>query len=107
MRVEHLTQPEDYIHEILRRVKREYITRTYGITDWDASDHIDFLEKLAQKAGRLLKGGEADICTVRTEGQPKAQPPYWRRVQNSCARALPSPSLTRLCALFLHTPPGG
>ena len=62
--MEHLSQPEDHIEEILRRVKPEYISRTYGITDWKADDYIDFLEKLAKKAGRLLNGGEPDISTV-------------------------------------------
>merc|ERR1712079_199167 len=31
-------------------------------SDW--KDHNEFLEKLAQKSGKLLKGGEADINTV-------------------------------------------
>jgi nuclear GTP-binding protein len=64
LRVENIEAPEDHIKAILERVKPEYITRTYGITDWSPDDHLGFLEQLAHKCGRLLKKGEADIGTV-------------------------------------------
>ncbi|EDQ91202.1 uncharacterized protein MONBRDRAFT_19938, partial [Monosiga brevicollis MX1] len=64
VRVEHLSAPEDHVAEILQRAKHDYITRTYGINDWSSDDHIDFLEKLAKKSGKLLKGGEPDVSTV-------------------------------------------
>ncbi|XP_033105254.1 nucleolar GTP-binding protein 2-like [Anneissia japonica] len=62
VRVENVKFPEEHIPEVLRRVKTEYITKTYRITQW--TDHIDFLEQLARRYGKLLKGGEPDISTV-------------------------------------------
>ena len=62
--MEHLSAPEDHVKEVLERAKKEYITRTYNLGDWSKDDHVDFLEKLAVKSGKLLKGGEPDISTV-------------------------------------------
>jgi nuclear GTP-binding protein len=44
------------------RCKKEYIARTYKNVEWTSA--VDFLEKVAQKSGKLLKGGEPDINTV-------------------------------------------
>jgi len=52
----------DYIEEVLRRSRREFIVRTYGIHSWD--NHVDFLNQLAIKMGRLLKKGEPDMRTA-------------------------------------------
>jgi nuclear GTP-binding protein len=54
--------PSDYIASILNSCKKEYMVRTYRIADWESPE--DFLEKVAQKSGKLLKGGEPDINTV-------------------------------------------
>ncbi|KAG7204918.1 hypothetical protein KM043_005310 [Ampulex compressa] len=62
VRVELVQNPEDYVSSVLTRVKPEYIRKTYKIPDWE--DHIDFLEKLAHKSGKLLKKGEPDITIV-------------------------------------------
>lgn len=62
VRVELVQNPEDYISEVLLRVKEDYIRKTYKIMEWD--DHIDFLEKLARRSGKLLKKGEPDITIV-------------------------------------------
>lgn len=62
VRVEKVKQPEDYVHAVLERVKEEYLQKTYGVTKWESPE--DFLEQVARKCGRLLKGGEADISTV-------------------------------------------
>ena len=62
VRVEHLSNPEDYVTEILTRCKQKYVARNYKIKSW--KDNIDFLEQLAKKCGRLLKGGEPDINAV-------------------------------------------
>ncbi|KAK0098952.1 hypothetical protein PV326_012891 [Microctonus aethiopoides] len=62
VRVELVQYPEDYIVSVLQRVKPEYIRKTYKIDEW--TDHIDFLEKLAQRTGKLLKKGEPDIGIV-------------------------------------------
>merc|ERR1712024_259722 len=48
--------------EVLNRCKQKYVSRNYKIFSW--KDHIDFLEQLAKKCGRLLKGGEPDINAV-------------------------------------------
>ncbi|XP_050479110.1 uncharacterized protein LOC126868018 [Bombus huntii] len=62
VRVELVQNPEDYISEVLLRVKKDYIRKTYKIMEWD--DHIDFLEKFARRSGKLLKKGEPDITIV-------------------------------------------
>jgi len=63
VRVELVEQPGDYVPTILSKVKKTYMARTYRIpADW--TNHLDFLEKLAQKSGKLLKGGEPDINTI-------------------------------------------
>merc|ERR1712226_382932 len=62
IRVQHLEAPEDFIPTVLERVKPEHIKRHYQIASW--SDPTDFLEKFAQKAGKLLKGGDPDTVAV-------------------------------------------
>lgn len=62
VRVELVTNPEDYVETVLERVRPEYIRKTYGIPTW--KDHIDFLEQLAKKSGKLLKGAEPDVNTM-------------------------------------------
>ncbi|KAG5673480.1 hypothetical protein PVAND_003524 [Polypedilum vanderplanki] len=62
VRVELVTNPEDYVEEVLKRVRKEYMGKTYGITEYE--DHIDFLEQLAKKTGKLLKGGEPDVTAA-------------------------------------------
>merc|ERR1719228_1947647 len=39
-----------------------YLERTYKIFKYE--NHIDFLEQMAKKSGRLLKGGEPDVNAV-------------------------------------------
>lgn len=62
VRVELVTNPEDYVEEVLKRVRKEYIVKTYDIKVFDT--HIDFLEQLAKKSGKLMKGAEPDINTM-------------------------------------------
>lgn len=62
VRVELVNNPEDYIEAVLERVKKEYIVKTYKVEEWTSS--IDFLEKMARRSGRLLKGGEPDVTSV-------------------------------------------
>ncbi|XP_018569639.1 nucleolar GTP-binding protein 2 [Anoplophora glabripennis] len=62
VRVELVNNPEDYIAAVLERVKPEYMKKTYKVDDW--KDHTEFLEKLAQRSGKLLKKGEPDIASV-------------------------------------------
>lgn len=65
VRAERLPQPTDFILEILNRVKKEYITKVYGIGAW--KDEWDFLEQLAIKCGKLLQKGEPDFNTVAVQ----------------------------------------
>ncbi|KAM3933400.1 nucleolar GTP-binding protein 2 [Leptodactylus fuscus] len=62
VQVEKIKNPEDHIAAVLERAKPEYISKTYKIDSWKDSE--DFLEKLAYKTGKLLKGGEPDRQTV-------------------------------------------
>ncbi|XP_057312784.1 uncharacterized protein LOC130654254 isoform X1 [Hydractinia symbiolongicarpus] len=62
VRVENIKEPWEHIEEVLTRVKKEYLQKTYKILNWENSE--DFLEKFCRQAGRLLKGGEPDINTV-------------------------------------------
>lgn len=58
VRVENCKQPDEHIGEVLRRAEKKYIVNTYAITDW--TDSEDFLNKMAYKTGKLLKGGVPD-----------------------------------------------
>ncbi|KAF5281246.1 hypothetical protein FQA39_LY05132 [Lamprigera yunnana] len=62
VRVELVKTPEDYIDAVLQRVRVEYLTKTYRVSDW--KDSNEFLEKLAFRTGKLLKKGEPDVYTV-------------------------------------------
>ena len=62
VRVENVEHPEQYIAAVLRKTKRQHIERTYDVRGFNTP--TEFLELLARKGGRLLKGGEADVDGV-------------------------------------------
>ncbi|KAK1829477.1 NUC091 domain-containing protein [Podospora conica] len=62
VRVENVDNPEQYIPAVLNKVKLHHMERTYELKGW--KDHMEFLELLARKGGRLLKGGEPDVDGV-------------------------------------------
>lgn len=62
VRVEKVENPEQYIQSLLGRVKQRHMEKTYELTGWTNS--TEFLELLARKGGRLLKGGEPDLDGV-------------------------------------------
>ena len=62
VRVEHVDHPEQYIPAVLERCQKKYLERTYEISGWENA--TEFIEKLARKGGRLLKGGEPDESGV-------------------------------------------
>lgn len=62
VRVENVENPEQYVAAALKKCKKHHVERTYDLHGWD--DHIQFLDMLARKGGRLLKGGEADLDGV-------------------------------------------
>jgi len=61
-RVQNLPDPESHVEELLRRARHDHVRAAYGIKDW--KDCTDFLEQLARRAGRLLRGGEPDTSTA-------------------------------------------
>lgn len=61
-RVEKVENPEQYIDALLKRVKQHHMERTYDLKGW--TNATEFLELLARKGGRLLRGGEADLDGV-------------------------------------------
>lgn len=62
VRVENVSNPEQYIPAVLSKCKQQHLERTYEIKGWTNS--TEFCEMLARKGGRLLKGGEADMDGV-------------------------------------------
>lgn len=62
VRVENVENPEQYIPALLEKTKPRHIERTYQIKGY--KNHIEFLELLARKGGRLLHGGEPDVDGV-------------------------------------------
>ena len=62
VRVENVENPEQYIPAVLSKTKPQHIERTYQLKGY--KDHIEFLELLARKGGRLLHGGEPDVDGV-------------------------------------------
>ncbi|OZJ03718.1 hypothetical protein BZG36_03312 [Bifiguratus adelaidae] len=62
VRVENIQSPEDCIPDILERVRKEYLQRTYGVREW--TDSIDFITQICKKMGKVLKGGEPDLHNV-------------------------------------------
>ena len=59
VRVENVENPEQYIAAVLKKTKPQYIQRTYDVGGFETA--TEFLQILARKGGRLLKGGEADV----------------------------------------------
>lgn len=66
VRVENLETPAEHIPELLERVRKEYIERTYGLEPrpggWKGEEGATILlSAIAKKSGKLLKGGEPDL----------------------------------------------
>ncbi|KAF2658582.1 NGP1NT-domain-containing protein [Lophiostoma macrostomum CBS 122681] len=59
IRVENVEYPAQYVEAVLQRVQPKHLQRTYELKDY--TDATSFLELLARKQGRLLKGGEPDL----------------------------------------------
>ena len=62
VRVENVEHPEQYIAAVLNKIKPQHIERTYDVRGYNSP--TEFLELLARKGGRLLRGGEADVDGV-------------------------------------------
>lgn len=82
VRTENVEHPAQYIPAVLKRCATRHLERTYDIKGWEekptstaeeeeerptktdkvrVDESIRFLELIARKSGRLIKGGEADI----------------------------------------------
>ena len=73
VRVEHVSNPEQYISDMLQKCQRKHLERTYEVSGWskweDDKESLEkasaeFIELIARKQGRLLKGGEPDESGV-------------------------------------------
>ncbi|OWB58341.1 hypothetical protein B5S28_g4362 [[Candida] boidinii] len=62
VRVEHVSHPEQFIPDLLEKCQRKHLERTYEISGWKNSE--EFIELIARKQGRLIKGGEPDETGV-------------------------------------------
>lgn len=62
IRIENLANPHEYIHDVLKLIKPQYIATAYGITAYTSVDN--FLDQYARITGKLLKGGEPDTQKV-------------------------------------------
>lgn len=62
VRVELVQNPDDYIEDVIKRVRKEYLVKTYKVDGWETA--TEFLEKLAARTGKLLKKGEPDVNQV-------------------------------------------
>ncbi|EGC30562.1 hypothetical protein DICPUDRAFT_41316 [Dictyostelium purpureum] len=62
VRVENLEDATEYIPEVLNRIKKDYIAKTYHIAEW--KDHEDFLTQLAERTGKLLKKRQPNMNAV-------------------------------------------
>eukprot|EP01027_Heterolobosea_sp_BB2_P017167 GEZU01024350.1.p1 GENE.GEZU01024350.1~~GEZU01024350.1.p1 ORF type:complete len:362 (+),score=108.05 GEZU01024350.1:183-1268(+) len=62
VRIENLPEPAEYIPQVLKSVKKDYLVKTYKVENW--TDHVDFLHRIALLTGKLLKGAKADIQAV-------------------------------------------
>lgn len=73
VRVEHVSNPEQYIPDMLQKCQRKHLERTYELSGWAKFEDDpallerasnEFIELIARKGGRLLKGGEPDESGV-------------------------------------------
>ena len=62
VRVQQIESPEEYVGEIVKRIRPEYLQRMYEVESWE--DEWDFMRQLANKWGKLWKGGEPDWHNV-------------------------------------------
>nr|ABF57441.1 guanine nucleotide binding protein-like 2 (nucleolar) [Bos taurus] len=110
VQVEKIKTPEDHIGAVLERAKPEYISKTYKINSWENAE--DFLEKLAFRTGKLLKGGEPDLRTVGKmvlNDWQRGRIPFFVKPPNAeppAAPELPSSSSLEVAAETTQNNPG-
>jgi nuclear GTP-binding protein len=62
VRAEKIPDPDSYIQPILDRVQKKHLTDMFGVHTWTNAE--DFIVQVAERTGKLLKGGEPDINNV-------------------------------------------
>ena len=62
VRIEHVSYPAQYIPDLLAKCQRKHLERTYELSGWKNAD--EFIEMLARKTGKLLRGAEPDETGV-------------------------------------------
>lgn len=62
VRAEKIPDPDSYIQAILDRVQKKHLTDMFGVHTWVNAE--DFIVQVAERTGKLLKGGEPDINNV-------------------------------------------
>lgn len=65
VRVENVKEPVQFIPEVLNKVMPEHIAKVYKLDQsakWN--DHLEFITLVANRYGKLTKGGEPDMDTV-------------------------------------------
>ena len=62
VRIERLEDATEHIEAVLDRVKPKHIAQAYQIPQWSSDG--DFLDQLARRMGKMLKGGEPDVNCV-------------------------------------------
>jgi nuclear GTP-binding protein len=62
VRAERLPDPTEHVAAILERVKPDYLRNQYHVAEW--TDEEDFMRQIANRTGKLLKGGEPDYNGV-------------------------------------------
>ena len=80
IRAEKLPSPELYIQAILDKVATKHITDIFGINHW--TDSEDFINQVAIKTGKLLKGGEPDsnnVCKTILFNWQRGKIPYFEK----------------------------
>jgi len=78
VRAEKLTNPEQYIDEVLRRAKAESLEKLYNVHGW--VDTEDFLKLVAKRFGKLKKGGEAHsdvVAKIILQDWQRGKIPYY------------------------------
>ncbi len=62
VRAEKIQEPSYYVTGIIKKVENKLLRKLYGIEAWTDCD--DFLEKVARRLGKLLKGGIPDVMAA-------------------------------------------
>jgi len=87
VRAERLPDPESYIQPILDRVDKKHITDIFGIPFW--TDAEDFITQVAEKTGKLKKGGEpmvANVCMSIINDWQRGNIPFFNRAPDAAER---------------------